>query len=179
MSTYIALFRGINIGGHHLLPMRDLVGILERMGCERIRTYIQSGNVVFSTRKKTTKKLAEDISGEILESHGFKPNVLLLGVPELEEAIENNPFKTADGKALHFLFLESSPGRPDLDGLRAIKSKTEEFRLNKKVFYLYTPEGVGRSRLAARVEKSLGVPVTGRNWNTVSKLQAMVKGDHG
>jgi uncharacterized protein (DUF1697 family) len=157
--------------------MRDLVGILERIGCERIRTYIQSGNVVFSTREKTTKKIVEEIGTKILESHGFKPNVLLLGAPELAEAIENNSFKTVDGKALHFFFLESNPKKPDLDGLRAIKSKYEEFRLNKKVFYLYTPDGVGRSKLAAKVEKSLGVPVTARNWNTVSKLLAMVKAD--
>ena len=103
--------------------------------------------------------------------------MLVLGVPELEEAVENNPFKTVDGKALHFFFLESHPKTPDLGGLRALKSNSEEFRLNKKVFYLYTPDGVGRSKLAAKVEKSLGVPVTARNWNTVSKLLAMVKAD--
>lgn len=177
MNTYIALFRGINVVGNRSLPMSDLVGILERLGCERVRTYIQSGNAVFWSRRNTSKKLAEEISAKILERHGFKPAVLMLGVPELEEAVKNNPFKTLDGKALHFFFLESHPKTPDLDGLRALKSNSEEFRLNKKVFYLYAPDGIGRSKLAAKVEKSLGIPVTARNWNTVSKLLAMVKAE--
>ncbi len=177
MNTYIALFRGINVGGNHLLPMKDLVGILEGIGCEKVRTYIQSGNAVFRARKNTPGKIAEAISANILKSHGFKPNVLLLGVPELEEAVKNNPYKTADGKALHFFFLVSRPAKPDLDGLEAVKSKSEAFRLGKQVFYLYTPDGIGRSRLATRVEKSLGVPVTARNWNTVRKLVEIAKED--
>jgi uncharacterized protein (DUF1697 family) len=179
VNIYIALFRGINIGGHHLLPMNGLVGILKSIGCERIRTYIQSGNVVFCSKKKATKKIAEAISTKILEKYGFKPNVLLLGVSGLKDAIENNPYKDADGKALHFLFLESTPKKPDLEGLRTIKSKSEEFRLSKKVFYLYAPDGVGRSKLVAKVEKSLGVPVTGRNWNTVCNLLAIVNDGQG
>ena len=154
--------------------MRDLVGILEGMGCENVNTYIQSGNVVFSTKKNQTKKIAEEISSKILESHRFKPKVLLLGVSELEESIENNPFKTDEGKALHFFFLESTPINPDLDGLVNVKLNSEEFNLNKKIFYLYAPDGVGRSKLAAKVEQALGVPVTDRNWNTISKLIAMV-----
>jgi uncharacterized protein (DUF1697 family) len=90
-------------------------------------------------------------------------------------AIENNPFSTAEGKALHFMFLERKPEKPDLAGLMAIKSKSEQFRLDKKVFYLYAPEGIGRSKLVAKVEPALGVPVTGRNWNTVNKLSALAR----
>jgi uncharacterized protein (DUF1697 family) len=157
------------------LPMRDLVGILEGMGCENVKTYIQSGNAVFWTKKNQTKKIAEEISSKILKSHGFKPKVLLLGVSELEESIENNPFKTEEGKALHFFFLESTPIKPDLDGLVNVKSNSEEFNLNKNIFYLYAPDGVGRSKLAAKIEQALGVPVTARNWNTISKLIAMVR----
>jgi uncharacterized protein (DUF1697 family) len=101
--------------------------------------------------------------------------VLLLKVSELEDAIENNPFKTLEGKTLHFFFLESTPVKPDIDGLSNIKTNSEEFNLNKNIFYLYAPDGIGRSKLAAKVEHALGVPVTARNWNTVSKLIAMVK----
>ncbi len=175
MDPYIALFRGINVGGNYVLPMGDLVKTLERIGCEKVKTYIQSGNAVFWTKKNKTKTIAEEISSKILESHGFKPKVLLLRVSELHEAIQNNPFETVDGKALHFFFLESTPKNPDLAGLMAVKSDSEEFKLDGKVFYLYASDGVGRSKLAARVEQSLGVPVTARNWNTVSKLIAMVK----
>jgi uncharacterized protein (DUF1697 family) len=175
MRTWIALFRGINIAGNNPLPMRDLVRILERMGCKDVRTYIQSGNAVFRTAKGRPKKLAEEISSQILKDHGFRPKVLLLSVSELGVAIENNPFSTAVGKALHFMFLESKPKKPDLAGLMAIKSKSEQFRLDKKVFYLYAPEGIGRSKLVAKVEPALGVPVTGRNWNTVNKLSALAR----
>jgi uncharacterized protein (DUF1697 family) len=155
--------------------MKDLIGILEGAGCERVKTYIQSGNAVFRTKRNRTKRIAEEISSKILESHGFKSKVLLLGISELEEAIANNPFKTEDGKALHFFFLESTPIKPDLDGLANIKSNSEEFNLNRNILYLYAPNGVGRSKLAAKVEQVLGVPVTARNWNTISRLIEMVK----
>jgi uncharacterized protein (DUF1697 family) len=174
VNTYIALFRGINVGGKNILPMEDLVGILEGMGCEKVKTYIQSGNAVFRTETNQTKKIAEEISSAVLEGYGFKPKILILDSSELEEAIENNPFRTEVGKALHFFFLESTPAEPDLDGLASAKSDSEEFCLNRNMFYLYTPDGFGRSKLAAKVEQALGVPVTARNWNTISKLAAMV-----
>lgn len=175
MNTYIALLRGINVGGRNILPMKDLVGILEGMGCEKINTYIQSGNVVFQSKEKQSSKIAGEISSKILESHGFEPKVLLLEIAELQDAIKNNPFETEDGKALHFFFLDSHPKDPDLERLMAVKLKSEEFSLNKNIFYLYTPDGIGRSKLAAKVEQCMGVPVTARNLNTVSKLTAMVK----
>ena len=99
----------------------------------------------------------------------------LLEISELHDAIENNEFNTEDGKALHFFFLDSHPNNPNLERLMAVKSKSEEFKLHKKVFYLYAPDGVGRSKLAAKVEQSMGVPVTARNLNTVNKLIALVK----
>jgi uncharacterized protein (DUF1697 family) len=174
MRIWIALFRGINVVGNNRLPMRDLVRILERTGCKDVTTYIQSGNAVFRTGRGQPKKLAEEIGARIYKDHGFKPKVLLLTATELEAAIANNPFSTAVGKALHFMFLESRAKKPDLAGLLAVKSKSEQFKLDGKVFYLYAPEGIGRSKLVAKVEPALGVPVTGRNWNTVEKLSAMV-----
>lgn len=118
--------------------------------------------------------MADEIGSRIHEDFGFKPEVLLLEIPELEAAIKGNPFSTEEGKALHFFFMDSTPVKPDLDKLMGIKSKTEEFYLHKNVFYLYTPDGIGRSKLAAKVGQVLGVPVTARNWNTVSKLSDMV-----
>jgi uncharacterized protein (DUF1697 family) len=179
VNTYIALFRGINVGGKSILPMKDLVEILEGMGLRKVRTYIQSGNVVFQSAQIQTAKTAREIGSKILETHGFAPAVLLLEVSELQDAVDNNPFGTTDGKALHLFFLESSPEDPDLEGLMAVKAGSEEFLLNKKVFYLCAPDGVGRSRLAARVEQSLGVPATARNWNTVSKLISMAWSQDG
>jgi uncharacterized protein (DUF1697 family) len=173
VNTYIVLFRGINIAGKHILPMKELIRILQEMGFRNVKTYIQSGNVVFQSGQIQKDQTAREISSKILETHGFAPAVLLLEISELQDAIDNNPFRTTDGKALHFFFLESYPQKPDLEGLMAVKAESEEFRLNKKLFYLYAPDGVGRSKLAARVEQSMGVPATGRNWNTVSKLISM------
>jgi uncharacterized protein (DUF1697 family) len=163
VNTYVALFRGINVGGKNILPMKDLVEILKGMGCEKVKTYIQSGNVVFKNDKQHSIEIAREISAEILESHGFEAKVILLDTTELRYAIENNPFKTTDGKALHFFFLDSHPEHPDLDRLMSAKAKSEEFKLDKNIFYLYAPDGIGRSKLAVKIEQ-----------NTVKKLIEMV-----
>jgi uncharacterized protein (DUF1697 family) len=173
VNTYIALFRGINVGGKGVLPMKDLVRILEGLGFREVKTYIQSGNAVFRSAPLPTEETAREIRSRILETHGFAPAVLLLEASELQDAIDRNPFVTTDGKALHLFFLESEPAEPDLDGMMAAKAQTEEFKLVRKVFYLYAPDGIGRSKLAARVEHYVGVPATARNWNTVSQLILM------
>lgn len=170
MNTYIALFRGINVGGNNILPMKNLVTILEEMGYQKIQTYIQSGNVVFQTKKTQTDKIAEEISAKILERQGFNPKILLLGIDKFQDAIDNCPYKTDEGKTLHFYFMETLPENPNLEKLNTIKSETEQYKIKSKVFYLYAPDGIGRSKMAAKVEHILGVPTTARNWNTVSKL---------
>jgi uncharacterized protein (DUF1697 family) len=175
MRTCIALLRGVNVVGNNRLPMRDLVRILERLGCKDVRTYIQSGNAVFCSSHGRMKQFAEEIGSRILKTHGFKPKVLLLTAAELDAAIANNPFSTAVGSALHFMFLDGKPKQRDFARLREVKAKSEEFRLDKKVFYLYAPDGIGRSKLVPKIEPALGVPVTGRNWNTVKALRAMVE----
>ncbi len=155
--------------------MRELVSILKEIGYENIRTYIQSGNVVFSSKKIIGPKAADEISREIERKIGFSPKVVILSPKQLQSSINNNPFPTIDGKALHFFFLESLPESPDIERLKLLKAKSEKFALEGRVFYLHAPEGVGRSKLAAAVEKSIGVPLTARNWNTVSKLLKMVE----
>jgi len=174
MTNYIALFRGINVGGRNILPMDDLKVLLEDLGCEKVQTYIQSGNVIFRNKEIDTARLAEDISSKIQKIHEFKPKVLLLKKADLENAINNNPFDTGEGKALHFFFLESKPENPDIDKLNLLKSDSEQFILKENVFYLYSPDGIGRSKLAAKVERCIGIPVTARNWNTVKKLSSMI-----
>jgi len=175
MKTYLALFRGINIGGHHALPMKGLVEILSGLGCENVKTYIQSGNVVFRIKGGARPEIAATISQRVLEGYGFAPQVFLLDAADLQEAVAHNPFATGDGKAVHFFFMESAPGPAALERLAVLKSKSEEFKLHKKILYLYAPEGVGRSKLAANAEQILRVPVTARNWNTVRKLMALAE----
>lgn len=175
MYTYIALFRGINVGGKNVLSMKELVAILDFLNYENIQTYIQSGNVVFQGKNKVSEKSAREISKLVLDRKGFEPKVLLLRLEELQDAIANNPFSTDNVKTLHFFFLASQPREPNIGQLESIKAKSEEFKLDSNVFYLYALDGIGRSKLAAGVEKVLGVPITARNWNTVNALISMAE----
>lgn len=165
MTTLIALLRGINVVGNNKLPMKELSALLTQMGLREVQTYIQSGNVVFRCEQKNKAALAAKISSAIEAQHGFAPRVLLLDAAELREAIAGNPFPeaTTDPKALHLFFLADAPQHPDLKSLEAIRADSERYKQAGKVFYLHTPDGFGTSKLAARVEKLLGVPATARN----------------
>ena len=173
--TYIALFRGINVGGNNSLPMKDLVAALESVGAHDVATYIQSGNAVFRSEEQNAALLAERIRAEIGERHGFEPRVLVLPSEEMEKAVRSNPFPEAESepKTLHVYFLAASPERPHLDALERIKGDQERFVLGDGVFYLHAPGGIGRSKLAANAEKLLGVPATARNWRTVRKVMEL------
>ena len=154
--------------------MVQLVGLLERLGCHSVRTYIQSGNVVFLANKRNREKLAAEISATVQANYGFEPKVILLTADELLDAMAMNPFDTHDGKAVHVFFMDAAPKYPDMNRLNTLKNATEAFRLRERFFYLYTPDGVGRSKLAANIENCLGVATTARNWNTLSKLASML-----
>lgn len=177
MNTYIALFRGINVGGHNKLPMKELRALLASLGHQNVDSYIQTGNVIFQTEKSDKKKIAGDISTGVENKYGFKPNVLLLELEELEKAITSNPFPDAveQPKSLHLMFLAAPPSHPDLESLVEIKKDSERFELKDKVFYLHTPDGFGRSKLAGKTEKALGVSMTGRNWRTIQKIAEMAE----
>jgi len=172
MKTYIALFRAINVAGNKQLPMKDLVCLLENLGLQNIKTYIQSGNAVFDSTRSDVAVLARSIAAAIAAIHGFSPHVLLLKSIELDKAIDANPYPDAenDPATLHITFLSAVPKSPDLRALASIKKDSERFTLKGKLFYLHAPEGMGRSKLAARIEKTLGVPGTARNWRAVCKL---------
>ena len=177
MKTYIALFRGINVGGTNVLPMKDLVAQLENLGSQNVKTYIQSGNAVFQNEEEDASLLSNKIMAAIKKSHGFEPHVLLRKPAEIDRAVASNPFPEAESepKTLHIYFLASMPKDLDLGALESIKIDRERFALEDSVFYLHAPEGIGRSKLAANIEKLLGVAITGRNWRTVRKVMAMVE----
>ena len=177
MITYIALFRGINVGGHNILPMKKLMALLENLNFKKIKTYIQSGNVVFQSDEKDSLSLSNKISSAVKKHFGFEPWILILEKSELEKAGKANPFPEAESepKSLHIYFLSSGINKLNIKAFENIRSKTERFKLKGGIFYLYAPEGIGRSKLAANVERLIGVQVTARNWRTVSKLLEMVK----
>jgi uncharacterized protein (DUF1697 family) len=177
MSTFVALLRGINVGGKNVLPIRELASDLRALGLENVRTYIQSGNAVFEVTGSVSKTLPAKISARIEERHGFRSQVLIRSSAELQTAVDANPFPEAESnpKTLHVFFLASEVPSPDVALLDAAKSPSERFVLGDRVFYLHAPNGVARSKLAANTEKYLGVPVTARNWRIVQKLLEMTR----
>lgn len=177
MNTYIAFFRGINVGGKNSLPTKELVAILEAIGAGNVKTYIQSGNAVLQSVEKDASRLSEQLTAEIKRRCGFEARVLILRLEELKKAIKENPFPEAEAEpsSLHVGFLASKPKHADLEKLFTLKKASERFHLSDRVFYLHAPDGVGRSKLAASSERLLGVPMTDRNWRTVCKVMGLAE----
>ena len=177
MTIYIALLRGINVGGKNKLPMKDLSALIADLGGQQIKTYIQSGNAVFRHQTSNSIELSRELEADIRKTHEFEPRVLLLSMSELAKAVARNPFPAAeaDPKTLHLYFLAAIPQHPDIESLEVIKGDRETFQLDQTIFYLHAPNGIGRSKLAAKAEKLLGVTATARNWRTVSKLMRLAE----
>ena len=175
MATWIALLRGVG-GGIRPLPMRDLVTALEGIGLKDVRTYIQSGNVIFSSTK-AAPRLAGEIERCIEKKFGFHSKTFVLSVRDLQRAAAGNPFPQADAepKTLHLFFLAKPAKAAQLDAMNELKAKSEQFALTSKVLYFYTPVGFGISKLAAKAGRLLGVDTTARNWRTVGKLLELAK----
>jgi len=169
LNTYIVLLRGINVGGHNLLPMKELKILLEGSGYTNVKTYIQSGNIVLSSKRNPES----DIGPLIQSQFGFTPRVLVLSEKEFASCVANNPYQEYEGKFVHFYFCKETP-RVNTTLLAKLASDTERYELVGDTFYLHAPDGIGRSRLVARIEACLGVPATGRNLNTINKLIEMI-----
>ncbi len=176
MPAWIALLRGINVGGRNKLSMAELKTAFEAVGCSSVRTYIQSGNVVFQDVATSADELSKKLAIAIEARFGFRPIILLLNEAEFRMAMQNNPFADAVSvpKTLHFYFLASAPASPDLDAIATLATATERYQLIGKVFYLHAPDGIGRSKLAAGAERKLGVSATARNYSTVLALSEML-----
>lgn len=172
MTTWILLLRGINVGGRGRLPMAELAAALEALGCRNVKTYVQSGNAVFRRGRTDPAKLAPTIAGEIHRRCGVEPAALLLTRDELEDVVRQNPFPDAEQQptSLHVFFLSAPPAAPDLERLERYRLPNERIVLRDRVLYLHAPDGIGRSKLAAGVEKALGVTTTARNWRSVSGI---------
>jgi uncharacterized protein (DUF1697 family) len=177
MKTWIALLRGINVVGKNKVPMKDLAVAFEHAGFRSVRTYIQSGNVVFQSRIGTARTLATRITQLISKRFGFEPQVMVLSGEDLAAAVRGNPFPAAhqNHKLLHIFFLAARPRKPDLESLERARAGREEFALKGGFFYLYTPDGFPDSVVRSRMERCLGVLATGRNWRTANELLRMLE----
>ena len=176
MTIYIALLRGINVGGHHKLKMADLKALLETMGLQKVKTYIQSGNVLFESNEDM-KQLGGRLEDEISKTFGFPVPVILRSAEEYEKTIQTCPYPIGslnEGESVHLAFLEAEPADEGVAKLQAYQTDMDEFSIMGKDVYLFFRHSFRDSKLAAQLPK-LGVSATVRNWKTVTKLAEMVK----
>lgn len=177
-STHVALLRGINVGGKNKLPMAGLAEIFAAAGCQDVRTYIQSGNVVFAASPKLAARIASVVAKEIAASFDLKVPVVLRGSDELREVAARNPFlkKGIDPESLHVAFLAQAPDRSRASSLDPKRSPGDSFVLRGREIYLHLPNGVARTKLTnAWFDSKLATTSTLRNWRTVLKLLEMTQ----
>ncbi len=175
---YLALLRGINVGGKNKLPMKDLAELFVAAGCSNVRTFIQSGNVIFHSTSSVARELANLITRRIEERAGYRIPVVLRTAQELGEAIRGNPFIAAGvpEKTLHVYFLASLPSVRDVSALDPDRSLPDTFVVRGREIYVQLPNGMARTKLTnAYFDSRLSTTSTARNWNTVLQLHELMK----
>jgi len=178
-KTYVAFLRGVNVGGARKLPMAELRSLLASTGYGDVRTYVQSGNVVFTATPTDTVVLAAELGSVIEERFGFDVVAVVRDAQELAAIASAHPYAgdEEDPKRLHVLFLAQRPSPEQVSGLDPDRSPVDRFVVDGRELYVHYPDGVGRSKFTIDyVERVLGTPATGRNWNTVTKLAELASG---
>jgi uncharacterized protein (DUF1697 family) len=174
MILQLALLRGINVGGKNKLPMRDLSALFVEAGCENVRTFIQSGNVVFTANARVSKNLSGVLAAKIEERFGLRVPVILRTAEQLRDVVSNNPYPhLAD--MLHVVFLADRPSPAKIGSLDPHRSPPDTFIVRGQEIYLHLPNGAGNSKLTnAWFDSKLSTVSTARNWRTVNSLLEMM-----
>jgi uncharacterized protein (DUF1697 family) len=179
MPIYIAMLRGINVGGNKRIKMDDLRKSFEALGFEQVKTYIQSGNVVFKAAKSSSAALGKKIEARIVSDFGFSASVIVRTGAELSATITANPFLTQPGidhDKLHVTFLSDIPAAPALKKLAELTVAPDQSQCVGKEIFLYLPNGFSASSLwKVPWEKALAVVTTTRNWKTVNSIHQMCR----
>jgi uncharacterized protein (DUF1697 family) len=175
VTTYAALLRGINVGGSKKIPMADLRALLESLGHDGVRTYLQSGQAVFASDHGDEESLAAELTRAIEKQYGFPVDVIVRDHSYLKAVADACPFPAAEleAKQLHVTYFSTPVDEARFAEVDRDAHLPEEFRLGDRALYLYAPDGLGRSKLAdvlSRPRLTKGLIATTRNWNTVLKL---------
>lgn len=183
MTVYIALLRGINVGGHNIIKMAELKQLFESMGLYEVKTYIQSGNVVFKSNEEE-EVLCNKIEHEINSVLGFSVTVMLRTSEELEQIITNLPFSeeeiskaamSTEVETLYVALLTKAPLQEKAELLEAYKEQGDKYEIiGREVFLLFNNKSIRNSKLPNNLNK-LDVPNTVRNWKTINKLASMAR----
>jgi uncharacterized protein (DUF1697 family) len=172
---HLALLRGINVGGKAVLPMKELAAIFSAAGALSVKTFIQSGNVVFDAAD--AEAVGAVVTSEIARAYGYPGRIVLRGAEELRKAYAQNPFVKAGapGEALHVYFLADWPDAKAVTGLDAERSPGDSFVVKGREIFLHVPNGMARTKLTnAYFDSKLKTLSTVRNWNTIGKLLEMM-----
>ena len=177
MMTYIAMLRGINVGRGKMVKMERLRTLFAGLGFGEVKTYVQSGNVVFQAERKSSAELTRTIEAKIQRDFGFIVPVLIKTSKELAQIVRANPLlrvKGIDVSKLHVTFLSDAPPKTATKVLEDLATIRERFRILNREIYLYCPDGYGNSKLTNNtIEKKFSLVATTRNWRTVSALLEM------
>ena len=176
-EKYVALLRGINVGGKNKLAMKDLAALFNRSGCKSVQTYIQSGNIMFCADPRRAQSIDADITRLIKAEYGLNVPVVVRTREEMQRIVKNNLFIESGIAAatLHVVFLADKPSRTAVDSLSSERSPGDSFVVRGREIYLHLPNGAGRSKLTAvYFDSALKTTSTQRNWRTVTTLAAML-----
>ena len=182
MNTYVALLRGVNLGPRNKLPMPELAKMFAAVKCDQVRTYIQSGNVVFCAASRIAAGVSEAMQKKIRQKYGFEVPVVLRSAEEMKAVVRDNPYakRKSFEEVLHVMFLADRPEKERVKGLDPNRSAGDEYIVQGREIYLWLPNGVGRSKLSnAYFDSKLATVSTGRNWRTVLTLAEMADANLG
>lgn len=176
MTTHLALLRGINVSGHNMMKMDALKTMLENIGFQNVRTYLQSGNV-FIDSEEDASKVGFMIKQEIFKVFGHEVPVVVIAKDDLESCFSNNPFlkeKDADIKKLYVAFVSTALKKENINDLKISQFKPDEASIDENRIFIKYAVGAGKTRFDQKyIEKKLNVTATIRNWNTVTNLLNM------
>lgn len=178
MPTYVALLRGINIGANKRMKMEALRGVFDKLGLAGARTFLQSGNVIFEAKPGDPRRIAARIEAGIEEAFGFHSDVILRSSEDWKRLSAGNPYAKRtdiDPSRLIVLFLA---GKLSVDTQRAVQAlggQPEEITPAESEVYIHYPDGMGQSKLDAKLAKVLGTSATARNWNSVSAIGELLE----
>jgi uncharacterized protein (DUF1697 family) len=172
MATFVSMLRGVNVAGHKMLKMAELAEAYSSLGFADVRTYLQSGNVIFSASISDESSLVRKIQEGLKTELGLDVTVFIRNPKELGKVVAKNPFQQQ--KMIYISFLKAKPDNIPSEKLNSVRGPGEEFRIIDREVFLYLPNGSGRTKLSNNyLEKALGLPATTRNWNTVTALAEM------
>jgi uncharacterized protein (DUF1697 family) len=172
-TTYVALLRGINVGGKAKVPMQTLRELLAAIGGTGVRTHLQSGNALFSHEDTDPARLAEALHQALADELGLDITCMVRTAEDLRRVVAANPFDMTgiDGSRFLVVFLTAPVPRDRLAVIEQADHPPDELRAGEREIYAHFPDSIRNSKLAARLtDRGLGTPATSRNWNTVTKL---------